>query len=59
MTRCLESEKPDLGRPNGIVSAHSQTPWLGEAVSMESRNLEDWEEMGRKEDRQGKALLSI
>lgn len=26
---------------------------------MESRKLEDWEEMGRKEDRQGKTLLSI
>lgn len=32
---------------------------LGEAVDMESRKLEDWEEVGRKEDRQGKALLSI
>lgn len=32
---------------------------LGEAVGMESRKLEDWEEVGRKEDRQGKAPLSI
>lgn len=32
---------------------------LGEAVGMESRKLEDWKEVGRKEDRQGKALLSI
>lgn len=32
---------------------------LGEAVGMESRKSEDWEEVGRKEDKQGKALLSI